>query len=358
MIHYITGNIFDSSADALVNTVNTVGVMGKGLALQFKEAFPENYLKYRKICKDGMLHVGEMLVTEEKSPIYGSKIIINFPTKQHWRYPSEYSYISSGLNALRKEIEQRQIPSIAIPALGTHNGGLEWQKVRQMIEAHLCDLTCEIYIYEPSQAVSENLKTERVKLTPARAMLLIMLADMNKFGEFASIFAAEKLIYFMQRLGGKDVFKIDFIPYIYGPYSGGKVAHVLYHLNGSYVKGMSAMQKRPFDYLWLTEDAEKEALAYLRSSNNAKLEEICTKTQALLRSFYSNYSLELLSTVDYILSYKTNSVDWKQENTESLVDKVKMELPKWSSRKERLFRSEHIIKAIDHLKKSDIPQTS
>lgn len=107
------------------------------------------------------------------------------------------------------------------------------------------------------------MKTERVKLTPARAMLLLMFADMNSEGEFASVFAAEKLIYFMQRFGAKRYFRIDFKPYYYGPYSGGKVAHVLYYMNGSYVKGMGGMNVRPFDYIWLTDDAASEAQKYV-----------------------------------------------------------------------------------------------
>ncbi len=349
MIHYITGNIFDSSAVALVNTVNTVGVMGKGIALQFKEAFPENYRIYRKVCRENKLHVGEMLVTEEESPILGTKIIINFPTKQHWRFPSEYTYISEGLTALKKVITEREIASIAIPALGSHNGGLEWPRVKQMMEDALSDIDCEIYIYEPSKAITEKMRAERVRLTPARAMLLIMLADLNRFGEFASVFAAEKLIYFMQKLGGKEIFKIDFKPYIYGPYSGGKVAHVLYHMNGSYIKGMTALQNRPFDYIWLTEDAEKEAIAFLESTDNAGLLEICRKTQSLLRGFYSNYSLELLSTVDYILDNTYTSTNWKSEDKESLESTVRIEMQKWSSRKGRLFKPEFIGKALQHL---------
>ncbi|MDE5848572.1 MAG: macro domain-containing protein [Muribaculaceae bacterium] len=355
MIHYIIGNIFDSKADALVNTVNTVGVMGKGIALQFKEAFPENYRIYRQICKEKKLNIGELLVTEEANEIYGRKTIINFPTKRHWRYPSEYSFISQGLVALRKEIWERKIKSIAIPALGSHNGGLEWQRVKAMMEESLADLDCDIHIYEPSPKISEKMKSERIRLTPARAMLIIMLADICRFGEFASVFAAEKLIYFMQRLGAKDIFKIDFKPYIYGPYSGGKVAHVLYHLNGSYIKGMTALEARPFDFIWLTDDAEKEALAYLQGFNDNRFLEICDKTKALLRTFYSNYSLELLSTVDFILHRLSPASAWKQEDRNTLESTVSTEMQKWSTRKGQIFKSEFIRKAIDHLRVSDIP---
>lgn len=101
MIHYVKGNLLESEAQALVNTVNTVGVMGKGIALQFRESFPENYRVYRDVCKKKELKIGQVLVTEEDTMMQGHKIIVNFPTKTHWKYPSEYSYIEQGLQSLR-----------------------------------------------------------------------------------------------------------------------------------------------------------------------------------------------------------------------------------------------------------------
>lgn len=215
-------------------------------------------------------------------------------------------------------------------------------------------MTTIIHIYEPSPTISEKLKSERIRLTPARAMLIIMLADICRFGEFASVFAPEKLIYFMQRLGAKDIFKIDFKPYIYGPYSGGKVAHVLYNLNGSYIKGMTALEVRPFDFIWLTDDAEEDAIAYLNGCNDKLFLDICEKTKKLLRSFYSNYSLELLSTVDFILHRLSPESAWKQEQRKTLESTVRAEMQKWSIRKGQIFKPEFIRKAIDHLCLSDI----
>lgn len=124
MISVVTGNLFDSDAQALVNTVNTVGVMGKGIALQFKEAYPDNYRIYRKACKEGTFSVGQMLVTSVND-IYGGqeRYIINFPTKTDWRKPSEYLYIEKGLEALKNEIIERGIKSIAIPPLAPAMAG-------------------------------------------------------------------------------------------------------------------------------------------------------------------------------------------------------------------------------------------
>src|SRR6185312_10663000 len=137
MINYIIGNLLESPAQALVNTVNTVGVMGKGIALQFKNEFPNNYKQYVKACNDGSFGIGKLLITEEESLLHGKKTIINLPTKTDWRKPSEYDYIEIGLKELASEINQRNIKSIAIPPLGTGNGGLNWAIVKDLMEKSL-----------------------------------------------------------------------------------------------------------------------------------------------------------------------------------------------------------------------------
>lgn len=350
MIINVKGDLFDSDAEALVNTVNTVGVMGKGIALQFKENFPENYRLYREACKNNTLEIGKLLITKESIPSGESKTIINFPTKKHWRYPSEYSYIEKGLVSLREEIISRKLHSVALPPLGSHNGGLDWSRVKRMIERILGDLNCEIFLYEPSNEIVERMKSERVRLTPARAMLLVLIADMNRYGEFGSVFAAEKLVYFLQRFGGKDYFNIEFKPYIYGPYSGGKVAHVLYHLNGSYIKGMGGMQNKPFDYIWLMDDAEKEALTFINSYAEHDIKSVCDRTMKFLRSFYSNFSLELLSTVDYLMNFTGRFTDWCKMDMTEILDALKHELHGWSTRKEVMFTSEYLSIAVNHLR--------
>ena len=133
MIIYKKGNILESKAEALVNTVNTQGVMGKGIALQFKNAFPSNYKIYQDICKNGSFQIGDLLIVEENGLISGKKTIINFPTKTSWRKPSEYSYIEKGLEKLVQVIEEKKLNSIAIPPLGSGNGGLNWEIVKKMI---------------------------------------------------------------------------------------------------------------------------------------------------------------------------------------------------------------------------------
>lgn len=340
MIHYKTGNLLDSEAEALVNTVNTVGVMGKGIALQFKNMFPNNFKLYSCACKNKEVKVGQLLVIEDESLLVGKKIIINFPTKTNWRLPSEYQYIEEGLKELVKVIIEKNIKSIAIPPLGSGNGGLDWSKVKSILEKNLSNLSCDVYIYEPSKTIQEALKKERVKLTPARAMLLSVLYEMVRNGEFVSEFSSEKIAYFLQRFGAKENFKLEFQPNFYGPYSG-KVKHVLYYLNGSYIMGYSSKDKKPFEDLFLIPDAETEVNEYLDSPKNSDYKTTVEKTKKFLSGFYSPFGLELLSTIDFIITEK------KVYTQEAIVK----ELENWSDRKKTLFTNPKFIQiAITNLK--------
>jgi O-acetyl-ADP-ribose deacetylase (regulator of RNase III) len=175
MLKYKQGNLMEASTEALVNTVNTVGVMGKGIALQFKERYKHNFKVYSEACKNGSIGIGKLLVVKENT-IEGEKLIVNFPTKTEWYKKSQYNYIEEGLKDLVRVIETYQIKSIAMPPLGCGNGGLDWTKVKQMIEKYLGGTATEVIVYEPNATVKQLLQKEtenaEVKLTPARAMLL------------------------------------------------------------------------------------------------------------------------------------------------------------------------------------------
>ena len=178
-MRFLKGNLLAAPVQALVNTVNTYGVMGKGIALQFRERFPQNYLAYKKACEMEQVQTGKMFVFKEQT-MQGEKVIINFPTKKHWRHKSQYSYIEAGLQDLVKVLLQEQIGSVALPPLGCGNGGLEWPKVKQMIEKHLSPLKqVEILVYEPNDQVKTLLQKEQpakqARLTDAREMLLFCL---------------------------------------------------------------------------------------------------------------------------------------------------------------------------------------
>lgn len=342
MIKYITGNLLESRAQALVNTVNTVGVMGKGIALQFKKQYPTNYKKYAKACKENQVKIGQLFVTEEETVLYGKQIIINFPSKEHWRSPSQYSYIGEGLKALVELIKERNITSIAIPPLGAGNGGLQWSKVKALLEQYLSDVEAEILIYEPNAHIKEILKKERTKLTPVRAMLLAVLYDLVKQGEFVSEFTGEKVAYFLQRFGAKEAFKLDYTPYFYGPYSG-KIRHLLHNLNGSYITGYSSKDKKPFEPLGLVMDGEQDIIDFLEKKENHSYKAIVEQTKQFLTGYYSAFGLELLSTIDYI----------SQEENTSDIEQIRAKLYSWSDRKKTMFSNDKFItKGTQHLQQA------
>ncbi|MBQ2188090.1 MAG: macro domain-containing protein [Bacteroidales bacterium] len=329
MIRYTKGNILDSNAMALVNTVNLEGVMGKGIALQFKKQFPNNYKLYKKACEDKIIGIGKLFVTKEQT-MFGVKTIINFPTKTDWRKPSEYFYIEAGLDDLIRVINDYQIDSIAIPPLGAGNGGLNWEHVKSILENKLATLAIDINIYEPTAHIVEKMKSERIKLTPARALLLYVLFDLVRHGEYVSEFSSEKVCYFLQRFGADKLFKLKYEPNYYGPYSG-KVRFVLNALNGSYIMGYSDMNKKPFESLSLVVDSYDEIEAFIEDDNNLK--EIAKKTKSFLDGFYSDFGLELLSSIDYLMcQYGPISVD-----------EIYDHLSQWSHRKGKIFNDYRFI---------------
>jgi O-acetyl-ADP-ribose deacetylase (regulator of RNase III)/uncharacterized protein YwgA len=339
MIQFVTGNILESQAEALVNTVNTEGVMGKGIALQFKKAFPFNFKVYENACKEGTISIGKLLAVRDKSLLGGEKIVINFPTKTSWRKPSEYQYIEEGLKDLVDLIQKENISSIAIPPLGAGQGGLNWDKVKSLISIYLEEVDAEIFVYEPTAKIEEELKKERVKLTPARAMLLAVLYDLVRNGEFASEFAAEKIAYFLQKFGAKEEFKLKFESNFYGPYSS-KVRHVLYYLNGSYIKGYSAKDKKPFEELEMIMEGEADVIKFLNQPENKEYHQIVERTKKFLEGFYSNFALELLSTVDFI----------EQEFQLNEESDIRAKIESWSDRKRMLFSNPSFItKAVQQL---------
>lgn len=149
MLTFTTGNLFDAKVDALVNPVNTVGVMGKGLALQFKKTYPANTRAYEAACKKGELRIGEMFtfdLGEGKVPRY----IVNFPTKEHWRSPSKLVYVENGLVALVEVVKSHAIRSLAVPALGAGLGGLAWTDVKPLLERAFGQLEeVDVRVFEP-----------------------------------------------------------------------------------------------------------------------------------------------------------------------------------------------------------------
>ncbi|MCE5178554.1 MAG: phosphatase [Bacteroidetes bacterium GWD2_45_23] len=341
MIKTVEGDMMHSGAEALVNTVNTVGVMGKGIALQFKEAFPNNSKSYIEACKRKELEPGKLLVIWDENLELGKKLIINFPTKIHWRHPSKYEYIEKGLTALRQLLLQQNIKSVAIPPLGSGNGGLDWKRVKPMIEQALSGLDTLIMIYEPNAAIKTILQKQETKrdvhLTPARAALLYTLFAFESMGEYSSLFAANKLAYFLQRKGQK--LNLKFQPHYYGPYAIG-VEKVLYHLNGVYLKGMEQGQAKPFEPLQLNYEKWNEVNHYVNRQLNSEDAQRVKSLISFLSDYTSELSLEILATVDFILA----------QNPNYTVDEVMQSIRNWNIRKSELFKYEYVKTSYYYLK--------
>jgi O-acetyl-ADP-ribose deacetylase (regulator of RNase III) len=337
MIEFKIGDLLKSNAEALVNTVNTVGVMGKGIALQFKDAFWHNNKVYVDACKKKELEPGKLLSVWDENLLYGKKLIINFPTKTHWRQPSKYEYIQKGLVTLKEEIKNKNIQSIAIPPLGAGNGGLDWSVVKQMIVEALSDLPIDVQIFEPNAAIKEILQkqetTKIIELTPARAALLYCLFAFESFGEYSSLFAANKLAYFLQRMGQN--LRLEFRAGHYGPYAVG-VEKVLYHLNGTYLKGLEQGQAKPFETLKLNYEKWEDVNDYVKKMNAPDRNRL-HQLLVFLKNFTSELSLEILASVDFILC------GHPEYSVEQVVDAL------WTKRKRELFRKESIEKAYCHL---------
>jgi O-acetyl-ADP-ribose deacetylase (regulator of RNase III) len=339
MITYVKGDLLESGAQALVNTVNTVGVMGKGIALQFRERFPANYKVYSDACKKGQVKIGQMLVVLENS-FGGEKLIINFPTKTEWYKKSQYSFIEEGLMALAAEIRDRGVLSVAMPPLGCGNGGLKWEKVKPLIEKYLHDADCLIEVFEPNEHVKEMLKTESSKkvagLTAPRAMLLYALAKYERRGETPSVFAANKIAYFLQESG--EPLKLHFKAYTYGPYDQA-VEKVLYALNGKYISGLEQMTAKPFEPLQLNYDNFKEVDDFVSRHLTPVQRERLENVFLLIEGFESSLSLEILSSVHYLLS------EDKSLTPAGLLEKIQS----WNERKKNLIREEYVMLALKQL---------
>ena len=333
MISYTKGDLLSSKAQALVNTVNTVGVMGKGIALHFKELFPYNFTVYAEACKKGELAPGKMLVVKDSNLALGERLIINFPTKVHWRQPSQYEYIEDGLRDLVRVIGEYGITSIAIPPLGCGNGGLDWAVVKEMIAQALSSIDgVEITVYEPSAEVSALLSKQsrnvQAHLTPARAMLLYALFCYEVHDERCSLFVANKLSYFYQMLGEKE----------FGPYSV-SVGHMLNAVNGKYIHGLERMDAKPFEALMLDYDRKAEVGDYVHNRLSPEQIEHIKQLLKLIDGYESAYSLEVLASVAYV----------RREHPGISIDETINEIQNWSARKKNLFKQEHIKAAYDRL---------
>ena len=329
------GDIFEAEAEALVNTVNTVGVMGKGVALQFRRAFPDNYKAYVAACKRDEVKVGKMFVFDRHT-LENPRYVINFPTKKHWRGRSEIEYVQEGLEDLILQIRELDIRSVAIPPLGCGNGGLDWGEVRALIEEASDRLPGVTFVvYEPQEAKEPKAlaaKESKPKLTPPRAALLKLFAAYEAWGEYIGRLEAQKIAYFLQN-AGMDL-KLDFKKDMYGPYAR-TLDHVLKRLEGYYFEGLGDMSTN--SRIQVMPETSEQVDSYLRGY--PELEEAIERAEQVTAGFESRYGMELLATVHWVAHHDG------AEDIDSVLEAIR----EWSPRKKYGFAEEHIRKAWKHL---------
>ena len=298
MIRYTTGNLLEANAEALVNTVNCVGVMGKGIALQFKQAFPENYDRYRLACQHGEVVPGRMFVVPTGN-LMGTKFIINFPTKQHWKGKSKIEDVASGLSALVQTIRENGIRSIAVPPLGCGNGGLDWGAVRHLIEGKLGVLEdVEVQVYEPAGAPANRemaIATKTPNMSRGRAALLGIFGKYLIPGYELTMLEIQKLAYFLQEAG--EPLKLQFVKEKYGPYAA-TLHHVLQRIEGHFIRGYGDRSRDAS--VEVMPEAIDRALDLLHAEYPETLDR-ASRVESLIEGFETPFGLELLSTVHWVM---------------------------------------------------------
>jgi O-acetyl-ADP-ribose deacetylase (regulator of RNase III) len=301
MIRFVTGDILQAPAEALVNTVNCVGVMGRGVALQFKQAYPDNFAAYAAACARGDVRPGSMFV-HRTNQVTGPRWIVNFPTKRHWRGRSRLDDIDAGLAALRAEVVSLGIRSIAVPPLGSGLGGLDWGDVRPRIERALSELgDVEVLVYEPLRDASDrrpNPSTPVPRMTPGRAAL-VCLVDRYLGGLMdpsVSLLEVHKLMYFMQRSG--EGLRLAYVRGPYGPYAE-NLRHVLRAVDGHLLSGYADGGDAPDKQLELVPGASLEAASFL--TGHAQTQRRFERVSRLVEGYETPFGLELLATVDWVI---------------------------------------------------------
>lgn len=339
MIRYARGNLLEAGTEALVNTVNCVGVMGKGIALQFKQAYPDAFEDYRRACDAGRMVVGRMHVFDRNS-LVPPRYIIQFPTKRHWKHGSRMLDIVDGLRDLARTIRERGIASIAVPPLGCGNGGLDWAEVKPAIEAALADLDgVDVVVYEPGGAPANAampVNTPPPELTRGRAALLALFGRYLLPGYELCMLEAQKLAYFLSVVG--EPLRLTFTKGRYGPYAE-PLHHVLQRLEGHFIRGYGDRSRAAT--IALCPGALAAAEAFLGDRHRVTVER-CERIAAMIDGFESPFGLELLSTVHWVANDPA-------EGAMDLHGAVR-EVHAWNDHKQRTFTARHIEVAWSRLR--------
>lgn len=302
MIEYKMGDILKENAEALVNTVNCVGVMGRGIALQFKNKFPENFKAYAIACKREEVRPGRMFVYRT-GLLHNPQYIVNFPTKRHWRGKSRLEDIEAGLLDLITIVRKYGITSVAIPPLGSGLGGLPWPLVRALIETAMRQLPdVRVTVFDPAGAPAHDAMThcrDVPEMTEGRAALVGLIHRYlgGLLDPMVTLLEVHKLMYFMQAAG--QHLKLVYKKAPYGPYAE-NLRHVLNAVEGHLISGYADGGDAPDKQLSLVPGAVEEARAFLRQSP-----ETCARfdrVSHLVDGFETPFGLELLATVHWVVS--------------------------------------------------------
>ncbi|MDA0813781.1 MAG: macro domain-containing protein [Verrucomicrobia bacterium] len=340
MIQYLTGDLLSAEVEALVNTVNCVGVMGKGIALQFRQAWPDDYFKdYQRACKEGDIAPGKVQVWDA-GRLVNPRYIVNFPTKRHWKGRSRIEDISTGLASLKAEIQNHGIRSIAIPPLGCGNGGLEWSVVRRLIDEHLSGLEdVDVQVFEPAGAPSNEamkVRTKRPKMTRGRAALLHLFGSYLQPGYKLTMLESQKLAYFLQAAG--EPLRLNFAKQQYGPYAE-NLHHVLQRIEGHFIRGYGDRSRDAS--LQLLPTATEEATGILETEFPEALK-FASRVEKLITGFETPFGLELISSVHWVAAEDSACAESPVGAISAIHD--------WNERKGQVFDAHAIGVAWEKLK--------
>jgi Predicted phosphatase homologous to the C-terminal domain of histone macroH2A1 len=337
MIKVVQGDLLNADVEALVNTVNTVGVAGKGIALQFRLAYPDNFTEYARNARAGKIIPGKMFVTTTNQ-LAGPRYIINFPTKRHWKAKSRLEDVESGLEDLASVIGSYGIRSIAVPPLGCGYGGLSWQVVQPLIQTKLRDVAATVLLYSPDGAPPPEeltVNTARPTMTRGRAALVLLLHQYAESDLFRlSALEVQKLAYFMQEAG--EALRLRYVKAQFGPYAD-NLNQVLVRMEGHFTRGLGDRSKEP--RLRLLDGVAEEATEYLNTYPDTLAR---TKRVArLVRGWETPYGLELLATTHWAMKQGLGEDGDSSELHHFVAN--------WTPRKAKLFPPRHIDRATAHL---------
>lgn len=342
MIKNTRGNLLAAPAEALVNTVNTKGIMGKGIALQFRQAFPQMFKDYEKGCKDERVSLGKMDVHDLGGLAGGPRWIINFPTKGHWKTKSRMEDVESGLKDLIAKIRKLGIKSIAVPPLGCGNGGLPWNEVRPLIEQAFSQVPdVEVLLYAPvetPEAVAMPNRTERPAMTQGQAALISLIDRYLKglLDPVVSLLEVHKLMYFLQA-AGQDL-RLQYEAKQRGPFAS-NLRHVLIRMESHYTTGYGDGKDLPDTRIDLLSGAVESAQDLLGTS--AEISTRMDRVATLIEGYEDPYGMELLSSMHWVMVSTAGAKEEKAVAIEGVLS--------WNAAKRKRLKPEHLDKAWERL---------